>query len=73
LTIIGDVFKSILTGEAYKVKLIKGISVVLESDDRMSQILTETENLDLFYEKIENKISPIGTLLITCSQNKKEL
>jgi hypothetical protein len=51
---IGEKLKSSLTGLVYEVKLIKGISVVLESTDRRSQVLTEEENLSIFYEKIEN-------------------
>jgi hypothetical protein len=54
MTTIGEKLKSTLTGIIYEVKMVKGISVVLESMDRRSQVLTEEENLNIFYEKIEN-------------------
>jgi hypothetical protein len=64
MTTIGEKLKSTLTGKIYEVKMAKGISVVLESTDRRSQVLTEEENLDLFYEKIEgnslsNDLTPL--------------
>jgi hypothetical protein len=52
---IGDRLKSILTGKVYEVKMVKGLSVLLESEDRRSQVLTEKGNLNLFYEKVENE------------------
>ena len=55
MTMIGDRLKSILTGKVYEVKMVKGLSVLLESEDRRSQVLTEKANLNLFYEKVENK------------------
>ncbi|MCJ7746471.1 MAG: hypothetical protein MUP27_01905 [Desulfobacterales bacterium] len=55
MTMIGDRLKSILTGKVYEVKMVKGLSVLLESEDRRSQVLTEKGNLNLFYEKVENK------------------
>jgi len=53
MAVIGEKLKSTLTGMVYEVKMIKGISVLLEAMDRKSQVLTEEENLDIFYEKIE--------------------
>ena len=50
----GDRFKSLLTEKNYHLKLIKDYSVVLESEDGSSQVLTDEENLYLFYEKILN-------------------
>ncbi len=50
----GDTVKSFLDGNDYKVKRIVNSMVVLESEDGQSQILTEVENLDLFYKKKEN-------------------
>ncbi len=38
----------------YKVKVIKGKLVVLETEDGSSQLLTGKDCLTLFYEKIEN-------------------
>jgi hypothetical protein len=55
MTMIGDRLKSILTGKVYEVKMVKGMSVLLESEDRRSQVLTEKGNLNLFYEKVENE------------------
>jgi hypothetical protein len=53
MAVIGEKLKSTLTGMVYEVKMIKGISVLLEAMDRKSQVLTEEENLSIFYEKIE--------------------
>ncbi len=53
MAMIGEKLKSTLTGQVYEVKMVKGIAVLLESIDRRSQVLTEEENLNLFYEKIE--------------------
>ncbi len=58
MTIPGEVFKSILTGKRYLVRMRKGLYVVLESEDKTSQILTEKGNLNLFYEKVENEARP---------------
>jgi len=48
---VGDKFKSIITGATYVVKKIKDKMVVLESDNKESQVLTELSNLKLFYER----------------------
>ena len=50
----GDIVKSTLNGNYYKVKRIVNSMVVLESEDGQSQILTEVENLNLFYKKKES-------------------
>jgi len=47
----GDMLKSLLNGKYYKVKRIVKNMVVLESEDGQNQILTEVENLNLFYKK----------------------
>jgi len=47
----GDIVRSLLNGNCYKVKRIVNSMVVLESENGQSQILTEVENLNLFYEK----------------------
>jgi hypothetical protein len=52
---IGERLKSILTGKVYEVKMVKGMSVLLESEDRRSQVLTEKGNLKLFYERVNNE------------------
>jgi hypothetical protein len=50
----GDIVKSFLNGNYYKVKRIVNSLVVLESEDGHTQILTEVGNLNLFYKKREN-------------------
>ena len=50
---IGDKFKSIITGATYFVKKIKDRMVILEKDNKKSQLLTELSNLKLFYKKEE--------------------
>jgi hypothetical protein len=47
----GDTVKSLLNGNYYKVKRIVNSMAVLQSEDGQSQILTEVENLNLFYKK----------------------
>ena len=51
----GDKFKSLLTEKNYLVKLVSDYSVVLESEDGLSQILTYEGNLQ--YEKIETNLT----------------
>jgi hypothetical protein len=48
----GEIFKSSLTGKAYEVRRILDRMVVLQSLDGLNQVLTEKENLNLFYEKV---------------------
>jgi hypothetical protein len=50
----GDIVKSFFNGNYYKVKRIVKTMAVLESEDGQSQILTEVENLHLFYKKKES-------------------
>ena len=50
----GDIVRSFLNGNCYKVKRTVNSMVVLESEDGQSQILTEVENLKLFYKKKES-------------------
>lgn len=75
MTMIGDRLKSVLTGKVYEVKMVKGMSVVLESEDRRSQVLTEKGNLNLFYEKVENKnlSKDLNSLLLPYFPNTKKL
>ena len=47
----GDTVKSFWNGNCYKVKRIVKNMAVLESEDGQSQILTEAETLNLFYNK----------------------
>ncbi len=51
----GEKRRSILTGKIYEVKTVEDWSVVLESLDGSSQVLTEKGNLNLFYEQVENE------------------
>jgi hypothetical protein len=50
----GDIVRRFLNGNCYTVKRIVNSMVVLESEDGQSQILTEVENLSLFYKKKES-------------------
>ena len=50
----GDTVKSLLNGNYYKVKRIVKSMAVLQSEDGQSQILTDVENLNLFYKKEES-------------------
>jgi hypothetical protein len=50
----GDTLKSLLNGKSYKVKRIVNSMAVLQSEEGQSQILTEVENLNLFYKKKES-------------------
>jgi hypothetical protein len=72
---IGEKLKSTFTGLVYEVKLVKGISVVLESMDRRSQVLTEEENLNIFYEKVENEnlLKDFNSLLLPHIKNTDKL
>jgi len=54
----GDKIKSKLTEKVYEVKAMKDWLVVLESVDGSSQIWTEKNNLQLFYENIEGEENP---------------
>ena len=45
--------RSILTGKIYRVKAIDDWSVILESLDGSSEVCTESDNLKLFYENLE--------------------
>ena len=49
----GDTVKNLFNGKYYKVKRIMKNMAVLQSEDGQSQILTEVENLSLFYKKME--------------------
>jgi len=50
----GDMVKSLLNGNYYKVKRIVKSMAVLQSEEGQTQILTEVENLNLFYKKKES-------------------
>jgi len=44
-----------LTGEVYRVKAVRGMAMVLESEDGSNSVITQIENMKLFYEMIGNK------------------
>ena len=50
-TKVGDTVRSILDGIEYQVKEIVERMAVLESQDGKKQIITELENLTLFYKE----------------------
>jgi hypothetical protein len=50
--VIGEIFKSSLTGKAYEVRRILDHMVILHPLNGLNQILTAKENLNLFYEKM---------------------
>jgi len=50
--VIGEIFKSSLTGKAYEVIRILDQMVILNSLNGLNQVLTAKENLNLFYEKM---------------------
>lgn len=52
---IGKKYRSIVTGKTYQIKMIKDQMVVLESENGLNQVLTNKENLHLFYTVISNE------------------
>lgn len=54
----GDRIRSILTEKVYRVRTIKDWAVVLRSLDGLTEVWTERGNLSLFYEKLEDDITP---------------
>jgi hypothetical protein len=50
----GDTVENLLNGKYYKVKRIVKSMAVLQSESDQTQILTQVENLDLFYKKKES-------------------
>ena len=57
-TIEGERVKSTITGKVYEVKEIKNEFIILEALDGLSQILTEKDNMKLFYEQVESENKP---------------
>ncbi len=52
----GKKVRRIVDGKDYRIKKIVGQRVLLESEDKQEQILTEVDNLKLFYlEKKEGE------------------
>ncbi len=50
----GDTVENLLNGKYYKVKRIMKSMAVLQSESSQTKILTQVENLDLFYKKKES-------------------
>ena len=50
----GDTVENLLNGKYYKVKKIVKSMAILQSEGGQTQILTQVENLDLFYKKKES-------------------
>jgi hypothetical protein len=50
-----DRFRSRITGNVYEVKKIANRMIVLESLNGASQVLTELDNVPLFYEREPRK------------------
>jgi hypothetical protein len=50
--VIGEIFKSSLTGKVYEVRRIFDQMVILQSLNGLNQVLTAKENLNLFYERV---------------------
>jgi len=50
--VIGEIFKSSLTGKVYEVRRISDQMVILQSLNGLNQVLTPKVNLNLFYEKM---------------------
>jgi hypothetical protein len=51
--IIGEHVRNVVTGKAYRIKLIGDRMAVLESEDKLNQLLTTTDNLKFYYVKME--------------------
>jgi len=54
----GDLVKSVLSGKIYKIENTRDSIVTLDSLDGSSQVLTEENNLNLFYEGLKNLKTP---------------
>ncbi len=59
--LIGGKFKSVFTGKVYTVKVIGDRLVLLESDDKLSRVLTEKDYLKSFYQTVAYEDRPEGT------------
>ncbi len=50
-----NIFRSKITGNVYEVKKVVNEKILLESLNGTSQVLTELNNISLFYEKEPRK------------------
>jgi hypothetical protein len=51
----GDRYRSKITGHEYEVREIRGRMVILQTENGKDQVITELNNLKLFYKKVEKK------------------
>lgn len=49
---VGDLFRSSLTGRVFGLKRLQGEMALLEREDGAAELLTECENLRIFYAKL---------------------
>jgi len=50
---VGERFKSILTGRLYQVRMLTELFAVLEGEDPSNRVYTEIGNLESFYEQVD--------------------
>jgi hypothetical protein len=50
--VVGEIFRSSLTGKVYEVRRMLDQMVILRSLNGLNQVLTGKDNLSLFYEKV---------------------
>ncbi len=56
--ITGEKFRSTLTGKVFGVKSVEDRMIVLESEDKSTQVLTTRDNLLFFYERTGSHMEP---------------
>lgn len=58
----GDLLQSSLTGRVYGLRRMEGEMVVLEREDGAAELLTERDNLRIFYAKVNRgpRETPMG-------------
>jgi hypothetical protein len=54
---VGERIRNCFSGKNYRVKSIVERMVVLEADDKLSQLLTSMECIELFYGMKERKVT----------------
>jgi hypothetical protein len=52
ITKVGDKVKNNLTGKVYELRMVRDEWVLLEEESRISQVLTEIENIKFLYGKV---------------------
>ncbi len=56
--VLGEKLKNFITGELFEVKSVSEGMIVLEACDGTGQVLTESESLNLFYDRMEKGKEP---------------